>query len=253
MKTIIKLAVFSLAMLTGWSPLPCAAQTSATASALLKANELYKEKNYAQAEILYQGLIDNGFQNGHLYYNLGNTHIRLGNTGKAILNYLRAQKFLPRDQDLQANLKYALQDTVDLIEWKRSGLLATFLFWTDDFNLTEHIQALVAINLLFWLSMCAWLYRRNATLDLIRKTMLAILLLIVVSTMVKWNLATSHKYGVVLAKKIDVKSGMDNNNVTLFQLHEGAVVSIEKEDAGWFKIKLNDGKSGWAKKNAIGA
>ena len=144
MKTILKLAAISLVMWAGWNPLPCAAQTDATASTVLKANEFYKEKNYAQAERLYQGLIDKGFQNGHLYYNLGNTHIRLGNTGKAILNYLRAQKFLPRDQDLQANLKYALQDTVDLIEWKGPSLIATFLFWVDDFNLGEHVKALVA-------------------------------------------------------------------------------------------------------------
>jgi len=90
-------------------------------------------------------------------------------------------------------------------------------------------------------------------MDIVRKTMLAILVLAVVSTMVKWRLDSSHNFGVILANKIDVKSGMDNNLVTLFQLHEGAVVAIEKEDADWYKIKLKDGKSGWAKKDAIGS
>ena len=244
--------VLTLALWTAWSPLPCEAQRDATASIILQANDFYNAKNYIKAAELYESLINKGFQNGHVYYNLGNAHIRLGNTGKAILNYLHAQKFLPRDQDLQANLKYALQDTVDLIEWKEPGLLTTFLFWTDDFTLGEHIKALVAINLLFWFCMCVWLYKRSGTVDLIRKTILVILVVALASTMVKWRLEASHKYGVILVKTIDIKSGMDNNNVTLFQLHEGAVVSIQKEDADWFKIKLNDGKSGWAKKSAIG-
>ena len=250
---IFKTLAFFVAAWVALSPLPCQAQTEETVSLVLKANEFYNESNYQQAAKLYEGLIDKGFQNGHLYYNLGNTHIRLGNTGKAILNYLHAQKFLPRDQDLQANLKYAVQNTVDLMDGHETNLLTTFLFWIDDFNLHEHILALTVINILFWLSMGVWLYNRTEAMNLMRKFMLVILTLAIISTMAKWRLDASHNFGVILDKQVDVKSGMDNNNVTLFQLHEGTIVTIEKVGADWLKIKLQDGKSGWAKKNSIGS
>ena len=59
------------------------------------ANELYHEKNYQGAADIFEKLIDQGATNGYLYYNLGNTYMRLGNTGSAILNYVRARSFLP--------------------------------------------------------------------------------------------------------------------------------------------------------------
>lgn len=252
MKTIVRALVFSLAMLAALTPLPCLAQSDETTSLFLKANELYKENNYQKAAEIYESLIGNGFQNGHLYYNLGNTYIRLGSVGKAILNYLHAQKFLPRDQDLQANLKYAVQDTVDVLDWQEQSLMATFFFWADDFNLREHLTALVFVNTLFWIFMCAWLYRRTETMNQVRKVMLAILILAMISTMVKWRIETSRHFGVILAANADIKSGMGKDRVTLFKLHEGAVVSIEQEDAEWYRIKIKDGKSGWAKKSAVG-
>jgi ABC-type sugar transport system permease subunit len=235
-----------------WNPVHCIAQADETASIILKANDFYKEKNFTKAEELYQSLLDRGIQNGYLYYNLGNTHIRLGNTGKGILNYLHAKRFLPRDQDLQANMKYAIQNTVDLIDWEEQSLLKNIFFWVDNFNLEEHLVFLVSINILFWLCMAIWLYKKNDAINLFRKTVFIVLILSVASTAIKWNSMSSTNFGVILKKTIDVKSGLDNNNVTLFQLHEGAIVSIEKDEAGWFKIKLKDGKSGWAKKDAIG-
>lgn len=252
MKKFLLMGVFLFFISILWNPILCIAQVDDTASLILKANDFYKEKNYGKAEELYQSLLDRGIQNGYLYYNLGNTHIRLGNTGKAILNYLHAKRFLPRDQDLQANLKYAVQNTVDLINWEDQSLLKNLFFWVDNFNLNEHLLILITINILFWISLSIWLYKKNEAINLFRKIVFTILILSLASTAIKWKSISATNFGVILHKTIDVKSGMDNNNTTLFQLHEGAIVSIEKDEAGWFKIKLNDGKSGWAKKDAIG-
>jgi len=56
----------------------------------------------------------------------------------------------------------------------------------------------------------------------------------------------------VLAKKVDVKSGLDLSNVTLFELHEGALVTITAERRGWIEVKLNPKQKGWVRKNIIG-
>ena len=252
MKKLLLKATLVLSIILLWNPLSGEAQNDETASSILKANDFYKEKNYAKAEELYQSLLDKGIQNGYLYYNLGNTHIRLGNTGEAILNYLHAKRFLPRDQDLQANLKYAVQNTVDLIGWEEQNLIKSLFFWVDSFNLKEHLLILIIINLVFWISMCLCLFRKNGVINMSRKVIFAVLILSAVSTAIKWSSVSANNFGVILSKTIDVKSGMDNNNVTLFQLHEGAIVAIEKDENGWFKIKLKDGKSGWAKKDTIG-
>lgn len=77
------------------------------------ANDLYAKNKFQAAADTYESLIQKGFNNGYLYYNLGNTYVRMGKFGPAILNYVRAQKLIPRDENLQANLSFAIQQTSD--------------------------------------------------------------------------------------------------------------------------------------------
>ena len=90
---------------------------------IVRANDLYSEKNYTKSAQAYESLIDKGVHNGYLYYNLGNTYIRMGKTGPAVLNYIRARKWIPRDENLEANLKFAIQQTQDKIELPPQGTL----------------------------------------------------------------------------------------------------------------------------------
>lgn len=78
------------------------------------------------------------------------------------------------------------------------------------------------------------------------------LLIATLSVGVKIFLESETTIGVILAKKIEVKSARGANSVTLFQLHEGSVVSIIDRESDWYQIKLNDGKKGWAQKDFIG-
>src|SRR4029077_19623718 len=48
-----------------------------------------------------------GHESGPVYFNLGNAYFRAGNPGRAILNYERARRLMPRDPDLHANLGFA--------------------------------------------------------------------------------------------------------------------------------------------------
>ena len=43
----------------------------------------------------------------------------------------------------------------------------------------------------------------------------------------------------------------DIQDVTLFQLHEGAIISVAKEDGEWVNISLNKEKTGWIPKVSI--
>ena len=54
-----------------------------------------------------------------------------------------------------------------------------------------------------------------------------------------------------MAQQIEIKSGQDDSNVTLFKLHKGAIVRILGEENGWYKIQIADQKSGWAPQKTI--
>ena len=54
-----------------------------------------------------QGLIDDGVDNGKLYYNLGNAQLQIGDLGQAIVSYRRAERLIPNDSNLRENLRFA--------------------------------------------------------------------------------------------------------------------------------------------------
>ncbi len=217
-----------------------------------RANDLYASNNYQQAADSYESLMGRGLNNGHLYYNLGNTYIRLGKTGPAILNYIRAQKLIPRDENLQANLSFAIQQTRDKITPPPPDTLATLFFWVNDLSLNENINFAFAINLVFWLILTAWFYFRTDFLRLARNLISLLLLLAFVAIGVKLHLESNSKTGVVLAKTVSVKSGLDASNITLFELHEGALVNITDERQGWIEVQLNSKQKGWIPKDSLG-
>ncbi|MFQ5485467.1 MAG: SH3 domain-containing protein [Desulfobacterales bacterium] len=81
---------------------------------------------------------------------------------------------------------------------------------------------------------------------------MVILIIAGLSTGAKYYLHNHSKIGVVLDPSLDIKSATNMDNVTLFKLNEGAVVSIKKETKDWVQIELADGKKGWAPKEFIG-
>ncbi|MZH03300.1 MAG: hypothetical protein F3745_07890 [Nitrospinae bacterium] len=217
---------------------------------IVRANALYAEKKYAEAVQVYESLIQEGAENGYLYYNLGNAYIRVGKTGPAILNYIQAQKWIPRDENLAANLKFAIQQTRDKIEPPAPGTLNVLFFWVNDFNINELIYFAIGINFIFWLGLILWM--KYPALKFTQNITLFVLLLSFVSIGVKIKNESDLKLGVVLAENVDVKSARAADAITLFQLHEGALVQVTDKHDDWLEVRLNDEQKGWVPQKTLG-
>lgn len=86
----------------------CAGAASLQAAeepAFAKANQAYSEGRFQEAVDGYEGLVQSGRWHANLFYNLGNTWFRLGDHGKAILNYERALALDPHHPEATANLQ----------------------------------------------------------------------------------------------------------------------------------------------------
>ena len=227
------------------------AGTKDIAAQITLANELYHEKNYQDAADIFTKLIDQGVKNGYLYYNLGNTYIRLGNISKSIVYYLRAKQFIPRNANLEANLRYAISQTQDQLPPPKNKLITDILFWIESISLTEHGIILFFTNIIFWFICIGSIYHRQSSWHSMKKIALTILLIVFFSTLIKYHLLSNQKIGVVTDKIVTVKSDRNNQNVTLFKLHEGAIILIHEEDKEWVNISVETEKSGWVAKNSI--
>ena len=216
-----------------------------------QANSLYNQNQFRQAAEIYERAIAGGMENGHLYYNLGNTYFRMGNHSKAILNYVKAQNLLPRNEDVEANLEYAVRQTVDQLDGRKPHGLESILFWVRDLSLSEHRVALFWINLAFWIAMAVRLRHPTPATQSTRNVFLAFLILALISTGFRWHQETRRSIGVILPHQIDVHSGWNTTTVVLFKLHQGALVTITQEKEDWYEIELPGEKKGWTLKSNI--
>jgi tetratricopeptide (TPR) repeat protein len=230
--------------------LQAASQKTSWEEIFFDANKAYKEGHFQDAVDGYNRLIEGGFDNGHLYFNLGNAYFRLNRLGDAILNFERARLRIPRDPDLRFNLGHARDQTVDALV-EADGLLGMVFFWLETLNTAEVFWAFAVSNMVFWAILLLRLFTRSEW------TYYACLVAVVVwivcgaSFGVKWFQTKKDARAVVLSKEVNVLAGPETGDTVLFKLHEGTVVRHERSEDGWCLIGLSEKRRGWVKASAV--
>jgi len=209
-----------------------------------KANQAYKDGAYEKAATAYEQLIRRGAVSGSIMYNLGNSYFRMNSPGKAILNYERAKRLMPRDPDLDFNLRY----TRDRIEDRIEGTSSFSIFeWLHTFTMSEIFWSFALINFLFWVALLLRLWIRSEW-SLYTVIGLGLLWIVLgVSSGMKWHQDTHDMRGVVTAPEITIHAGPDKRDTTLFKLHAGAIVICERDEGDWRLIQLTPEKRGWTR------
>ncbi|MCZ7613512.1 MAG: tetratricopeptide repeat protein [Ignavibacteriaceae bacterium] len=221
-----------------------------------QANDYYRDGEFDKAIIIYDSLVNAGYQGTSLYYNLANSYYRVGKLGFAILNYERALKLSPSDDDVKHNLAFANLSTVDRIQplptfflfnWWESILASlTINGWT---YLTYFIFILLLISIVFYF-FAKTIFQQK----LILFSGLGILVVLLISLsllIVKINREERVIGGVIVEQSITVKTSPDQGSTDAFVIHEGLKVNLEDKIDNWVKIKLADGKVGWVENEAV--
>lgn len=217
------------------------------------ANQTYKESNYSQAAALYQKILENGYESGEVYFNLGNTYYKMNEIGLAILYYEKAKLFISSDQALEQNLNLARLRVVDQIE------SIPKLFLEEWWDALVH---LLPLNTFLWLSFILFtltaamagiwmLHNRTFFRRLIWFFLTMFTMILLLSGVQIYQFETT-QFGIILDEKVSVLGEPDLTGTEVFILHEGTKVKINRRIDGWFEITIPDGKTGWLLKSNIG-
>ena len=188
-------------------------------------NSKYEAGDYTAAIQEYEGALASGYSSGPLYFNLGNAYFKQGKTGKAILNYERARRLIPRDSDLNTNYDYARQ-------------MVKYSAGTSKIFFTINELCLIAA-LLFLLALLAGLWRRYYL-----SALLIIFLSLAVFFLIKQAEAVD-KEAVVISASSPAYFEPRKDATVHYNLYEGAAVYLVSRDGDWYKVRSADGKSGW--------
>jgi len=183
-----------------------------------------------------------------LYYNLANAYLESGQLSKAILNYRRAEKLIPRDPQLDANLGYARSLCRSQIPAStKRAFLKTLFFWHYNTPLRSRYLAGLAVFILFWLLMIARIYATRFRWRYILIPCLLIWLALGVSVITEVSIQSRQVHGVIVAADVIVRKGNAEGFDPQFKqkLHEGVEFIVVEKRSGWLHIELPDGKTGW--------
>lgn len=229
--------------------LPATARASAADDLFRQGNAFYEAGKFAEAIAMYQQIVDSGLRNGYVYYNLGNALLKQNRIGEAILQYERAKRLLPRDEDVAYNLEYARASTMDNVTAASGRLAAAFerarahftpqevagFFWLCYLLLTALIIAFIfaphewKLRLIYFMLLPAFCVLGSAVLLLTQISL------------------EDGNEAIVISAKADAKTGPGPEYSTIFEIHEGANVRIQREKLDWVEIKLPNKVIGWVR------
>ncbi|MBD3309466.1 tetratricopeptide repeat protein [candidate division KSB3 bacterium] len=250
-------ATLFLMLLLGSLLLICSSPTASAEMSVeelfRQGNTLYEEGHYMQAIARYQEILATGLENGYVYYNLGNALFKANRLGEAIVQYERAKRLLPRDDDVAFNLDYARALTLDKMEQARGRLTQMLTAVRTFFSPNEVSLVLwIAYLMLTFCIITAMFVPRRWKLRLIYVAILPTV--VVVGTTVLLVLQISHRTvdeAILLAPQVEAKTGPGEAYSTIFEIHEGAKVRIQREKLDWVEIQLPNHVIGWVMKKDL--
>lgn len=236
--------------------LVCTARAETPEQVFDEANQAYQQGKYPEAIQKYEQILQSGLLNGELYYNLGNAYYKAGNVSKAILNYERALKWMPNDEDLQHNLQLANLMITDRIE----PTPRLFIWdWWDAIKSAFSLTGITWLSYMFFvllsssivLTMLAGSYRLRRVGVVSAAASLFLLCFGLIIFTGKLNALQSTDAAIVTTSIATAKNSPDAKSSDAFVLHSGVKVTITDKVNDWLKIRLADGKVGWLEEKAV--
>ncbi len=232
------------------------AQPAALPDSLAKGNQLYTSGKFAAAVKTYEAIAAKGFDSFELYFNLGNALYKSNNITFAILNYERALKLAPTNEDVRFNLEMAKRQVVDNIDLlPEPGFLR---WWHELINSrpadswgAHSLVSFFLFLLLFALFLFATTIRNKQLTFWLAVVALAYSLLTFSFGSSQRSKLINHNSGVITERSVRMKGSPSETGTELFILHEGLSVQITDKLGDWIEIRLADGNKGWVKEGAL--
>ncbi len=216
-----------------------------------EARELYQKSAMRFERIIREG----GIHNGKLYYNIGNAYFRMKDMGRAILNYRRAEQYIPNDANLCENLHYARTRRLDKIEIKEKILiLKTLFFWHYDISPQTRSTLFASFFALFWLFAAIRLFFVRPWTGWGITIAVALSFIFFSSLLVDTATFKRDQPGVVISPEVMARKGDSKAYEKSFKksIHAGTEFRVIEDRGNWIDVELDDGRRCWLPSNSVG-
>lgn len=218
------------------------------------ADSLYAAKNYVEATRIYEVDLKKS-PNVAEYNNLGNAYYRQDNLPCAILNYQRALRLEPANDDIRHSLELSQIQLPDKFD-APSEMFFFPLIRKLRTSLNPDTWAFVGLSFLFITFVFLALFRFVQSVWM-QKAALFSLILVAILSLVSLTFAYQLRYqyynkqlGVVM-KDCELFDGAVTSARKMRTLHAGVTVEVSSESGMWLQVILPDGTSGWLEQTSL--
>ena len=222
--------------------------------------EKYRAQDYEAAKESFLELFGENPTSSSLLYNLGLTEYKLGEEGRAIAYWRKAQHLNPRLEGVETALNLAIEKlelrelphTASLYEKVRKKVL-NHIGWN-----TLLLVLLVFMSFSFW-SFFRFVQSRRISQEqevspprLQSSTIFLFVGFIIASTLVALK-GYEHTLtrATVIEETVAARSGPDESTSTLFELFEGMGVIVRESREDWLQVTYPGGRTGWVPKDSV--
>lgn len=233
---------------------PPVVSAASSADKFATANKFYEEKDFDSAIQAYTAVLDQGVESASLYYNLGNAYFKKGDLGHAILNYMKAKRLNPSDEDIVHNLAFAKQFSRVQMEGVQLNPIKTFLVsLVDSYRLDTLAWVSSACFVLFFLFLIVrfGLGISSSVIRIVSVITLVLLVMSVSLTMFKYRNDFLTRRGVIVAEEAPVQTGPSAQSDIELQGAPGLVVEILAETSDYYNVLFENKRRGWIKKDLV--
>ncbi len=224
-----------------------------------EANQLFKaarsEADLHRAVEDYRALLSRGIRNGRILFNLGCAHLRLGETGPAILHLRRSLLYLPENPRSLEALEFARSRVTDEFPRQDEGpVLRALFFWHYRTSFEGRLWAALLAHALFWGFLAS-----GASVRLpFHRTALAALLIVSLAagaSAAAEGFLRPGREAVIVAPETEVRATAASDGPPIFKkpVHSGCEVRIVESSGGYLRVEFPGGVRGFVIASAVEA
>ncbi len=210
----------------------------------LKANQLYDQKDYKKAFLVYESIKNKG---SAVWYNMGHCCYMQEEFVKALLFYKRAAK--------SASMPFyaEIQEQIKKIESEKLGLLHEQSWISDFVRMTAHRLSLFISQLIFlliWFLFCFFIAKIIIGRRYFIVSILLLALVCIGGILKSKYLEHTTRYALVMQDG-SFFVGPSDKLAVIGNLKRGQEVIIKAEKEGWYKIEVGQNTFGWLPHDAV--
>lgn len=227
------------------------AQSDSASVRFERGNAAYQDGRYEDALAQYRRILEGGHASGVLYYNLGNTYVRLDRLGQAIRYYEKARPLLGDDPRLAHSLEQARRRAgVYPDALPPRGLRGIVAGWP--------VRGLFVIGLLMLGAGCAMAVGRTAPTG--RLPWRAPMVwgpagaggLVLAAALGASALQDASPRAVVIADQAVLRSTPEGDAPADTTLPEGKLLEVRGRQGDWAAVRIGEGTTGWVPNQTLG-